>query len=236
MTSRPLPRFPPHPYLARNERLREAETERERRLRGTLSWRGNVKMRQTLREKGRGGRMKRNLASTATEAGSPLFLVSSHPIYKITLLERPSLRKRRETTLSQTFPRQSIAVTRYPWPCVPPLLDWPWPPIYYLFSFFPFNIIIGQSSREKTQDANFFKAREREREKSSVWKIVRVKKYRIRIFCLRHRKFYVGFYSLWGFELATVGFASSKDYHYATDVTWNSFLFQVIAMSLWHIL
>lgn len=64
--------------------------------------------------------MKRNLASTATEAGSPLFLVSSHPIYKITLLERPSLRKRRETTLSQTFPRQSIAVTRYPWPCVPP--------------------------------------------------------------------------------------------------------------------
>lgn len=37
---------------------------------------------------------------------------------------------------------------------------------------------------------------------------------------------------LWGFELATVGFASSKDYHYATDVIRNSFLFQVITISL----
>lgn len=137
----------------------------------------------------RGGRMKRNLASTATEAGSPLFLVSSHPIYKITLLERPSLRKRRETTLSQTFPRQSIAVTRYPWPCVPPsarltlATD-------LLFLFFSAQHHHRAKFLEKKPRTNFFQSsREREREDSSVRKIVRVKKYRIRIFCLRHRKF-----------------------------------------------
>lgn len=75
MTSRPLPSFPPHPYLARNERLKGG---RERRLReDTTSWRGNVKMRQTLgrgeheerkgREESERREMKRNLASTATE-------------------------------------------------------------------------------------------------------------------------------------------------------------------------
>lgn len=147
-------------------------------------------MRQTLgrSEERRGGRMKRNLASTATEAGSPLFLVSSHPIYKITLLERPSLRKRRETTLSQTFPRQSIAVTRYPWPCVPPsarltlATD-------LLFLFFSAQHHHRAKFSRKNPERIFSKAREREREDSSVRKIVRVKKYRIRIFCLRHRKF-----------------------------------------------
>lgn len=138
----------------------------------------------------RGGRMKRNLASTATEAGSPLFLVSSHPIYKITLLERPSLRKRRETTLSQTFPRQSIAVTRYPWPCVPPSARLTLATDLLFLFFSAQHHHRAKFLREKTQN-EFFPKLEREREKEdwSVRKIVRVKKYRIRIFCLRHRKF-----------------------------------------------
>lgn len=162
--------------------------------------------------------MKRNLASTATEAGSPLFLVSSHPIYKITLLERPSLRKRRETTLSQTFPRQSIAVTRYPWPCVPPsarltlATD-------LLFLFFSAQHHHRAKFSRKNPERIFSKARERERERGlERSKNCPCEKIPDKNFLFATQKILAGF-SMGGFELATVGFASGKDYHYVTDVT-----------------
>lgn len=162
--------------------------------------------------------MKRNLASTATEAGSPLFLVSSHPIYKITLLERPSLRKRRETTLSQTFPRQSIAVTRYPWPCVPPSARLTLATDLLFLFFSAQHHHRAKFLREKTQN-EFFPKLERERERGlERSKNCPCEKIPDKNFLFATQKILAGF-SMGGFELATVGFASGKDYHYATDVT-----------------
>lgn len=70
----------------------------------------NIRERRARGEKGKGRErerreMKRNLASTATEGWFTAvsgFLASY--FYKITLLERPSLRKRRETDFISDLP------------------------------------------------------------------------------------------------------------------------------------
>lgn len=80
---------------------------------------GGMRRRRTAERK---EREKTLLASTATEAGLPLFLVSTHPIYKIALLGRPPppLSLSSGDFISDLPKAEYLAGNQVPWPRVCP--------------------------------------------------------------------------------------------------------------------